>query len=204
MIVIDYGMGNIRSVLNAFESLGAVVRVSRDAADIAGADRLVLPGVGAFGDGMHMLRAAGVIDLLTDVVLTRGKPIIGLCLGMQLFAQRGLEHGTEPGLAWIEGEVVALESPPGRPPVRLPHIGWNDVQRVGDSLLLRGIDDPLFYFVHGYQLLPSAKEIVRGICSHGADFVAVIERGNIFGTQFHPEKSHDNGLRVLRNFLEFA
>ena len=145
-----------------------------------------------------------MIDQLKEMVLSRSKPIIGLCLGMQLFAERGLEHGVEPGLAWIEGEVVALRSPPEGPTVRLPHIGWNDVRPVGDSILLRGIEDPLFYFVHGYQLRPKAKEIVRGICGYGEDFVAVIERGNIFGTQFHPEKSHDNGLRVLKNFLELA
>jgi imidazole glycerol-phosphate synthase subunit HisH len=204
VIVVDYEMGNIRSVLNALESLGAAARVSRDVADIARADRLVLPGVGAFGDGMRKLRAAGVVDRLSEAVLSRGKPIIGLCLGMQLFAERGLEHGVEAGLGWVRGEVVALESPPGAPPIRLPHIGWNDVRPVGDSLLLRGIDDPLFYFVHGYHFVPSMPNVVRGIATHGTDFVAVIESGNIFGTQFHPEKSHDGGRRVLKNFLDLA
>jgi len=200
--IVDYGMGNLRSVSNALRSLGADAAITADPRTLARADAIVLPGVGAFGDGMRNLRAAGFVEALEEEVRRKGKPLLGLCLGLQLLATTGLEHGRHGGLDWVPGVVDRIPIPPDDPAVRLPHIGWNDVRVTRHKGLYDGLGDSQpFYFVHSYALTPEDPGVVTGVCSHGADFVASIEVDNLYATQFHPEKSHGPGLAVLRNFL---
>ena len=198
--VIDYGMGNLRSVTNALRALGSKPLITTDPEDLKSADAIILPGVGAFGDGMRNLRDGGWVEPLEGQVLSGGKPFLGICLGMELLATQSLEHGLHRGLNWIEGLVDRI--PAGEPPVRVPHIGWNDVSFLSSDGLYDGLGTmQTFYFVHGYVLTPADMTIATGMCRYGADFVASVERENIMATQFHPEKSHRAGMRVLRNFL---
>jgi imidazole glycerol-phosphate synthase subunit HisH len=199
--IIDYGLGNLRSVANAFASLDSVVEIVSTPASLTAASHIVLPGVGAFGDGIANLRRGGWTEALEQEVRVRRKPILGICLGMQLLAKVGTEHGSWRGLGWIDATVTRLA--PADQTLRLPHIGWNDVQVVGQPRLLTGLgDSPCFYFVHSYAVVPEDRGVVSGLCDYGASFAASIESGNIFGVQFHPEKSHKAGLLLLKNFLE--
>jgi cyclase len=200
--IVDYGMGNLASVARAFESLYADVTVSDRAEDLRAADRIVLPGVGAFGEGMRNLAARGLIAVLGEEVLTRGKPFLGICLGMQLLARDGDEHGHHEGLGWLKASVRPLETRAAR--VKQLQIGWNDVvPRPGSALFagLRGA--PCFYFVHGYQLVCDDDAVVAAHSHYGTRFVAAIEQDNVFGVQFHPEKSQEPGLTLLRRFLRW-
>jgi glutamine amidotransferase len=196
--VIDYGMGNLGSVRNALRSIGAEEWLAGPG-DIDRATHLVLPGVGAFGDGMANLERLGWLDLLEAAVIERRVPILGICLGMQLLATVGTENGDHKGLGWIDGEVVRL---PATPDARIPHIGWNDVHATRPSLLLEGQPDPVaFYFVHSFALRPDDPTVTTGSTEHGSTFAATVELDNIHGAQFHPEKSHRAGLQLLRSFL---
>lgn len=200
--IIDYGLGNLRSVLGAVEKLGHRGAISADAAELAGCDKLILPGVGAFGDGMGNLRARGLVEPLTEMVRLRRKPILGICLGFQLLAETSEEFGAHEGLGWIPGHVKRIR--PGDADLRVPHVGWNDFERTGDCILFDEVPDPaLFYFVHSYHL-ETDKAITMGTCTYGRPLTAAVQAGNVFGTQFHPEKSQQHGLHVLRNFLERA
>ena len=199
--IIDYGMGNLRSVANAFISLSATVSVARDPNDLAAADMIVLPGVGAFGDGMNNLRSRGWVGALDEEVRQKGKPFLGICLGMQLLATRGMEHGSHEGLNWISGTVERIAC--DDPSIRIPHIGWNDVLFTRNEKLYAGLgESQTFYFVHSYVLLPKDQSLTNGVTSYGVTFAASVETGNICATQFHPEKSHRAGLAVLKNFIE--
>jgi len=199
--IIDYGMGNLRSVANAFEAIGATPEICDRPETIEGADRIVLPGVGAFGDGMESLRKRGWIETLEDEVRRKGKPFLGLCLGLQLLATAGEEHGAHSGLGWIPGKVERF--PDNDPALRVPHIGWNDVVFSEGSRLFEGLGaGGVFYFVHSFVFRPDDPALVSGRCSYGIDFCASVEKDNIFATQFHPEKSQKKGLAVLKNFLK--
>ena len=201
--IVEYGMGNIRSVRNAFEYLNAPLRVLSEAEDIAGCDALVLPGVGAFGDGMKCLRRRGLAEALSEEVLRKGKPFLGLCLGMQLLATKGYEFGEHEGLNWIPGSVVRMDPSAGGGNWRIPHIGWNDVRFSEGSVFFKGLGaSASFYFVHSYVFVPDDSKVVGGKFAYGAEYVASIEHGHIWATQFHPEKSHTTGLKVLRNWIE--
>jgi glutamine amidotransferase len=198
--VISYGMGNLSSVVNAFENIGSRVQILSDPPALSDVSRIVLPGVGAFRDGMENLRSGGWITPLEDSVFGAKKPFLGLCLGMQLLASRGTEHGDWCGLNWVPGTVRRLT--PCDSSIRIPHIGWNNVEIVKECGLYRGAArDPAFYFVHSYVFEPVDPGVVSSYCTHGERFPASIECGNIFGTQFHPEKSQKCGLALLRNFL---
>lgn len=198
--IVDYGMGNLRSVANAFEVLGCPAQISNDPKDLRTAERIVLPGVGAFGDGMHNLRTVGWIDALEEQVRQKGKPFLGLCLGMQLLATTGTEYGIHAGLNWIPGRVERIQS--DDPTLRVPHIGWNDVRFIKKEGLYANLrDSQVFYFVHSYVLRPEDSTVVSGVCFYGIEFAASLEMGNIWATQYHPEKSQKAGLEVLRNFL---
>lgn len=200
VMIIDYGMGNLRSVMNAFESLGCPAQVVHHSEELRMGERIVLPGVGAFGDGMNNLRAGGWLEALEEEVKQKGKLFLGLCLGMQLLATTGTEHGEYAGLGWIPG--VAKRICTSDPMLRVPHIGWNDVRFVKRDGLYAGLgDSQTFYFVHSYVLSPTDPAVVSGLCVHGEEFVASVEADNIFATQFHPEKSQKAGLAVLRNLL---
>lgn len=197
--VVDYKVGNVGSVANAVRSLGCEASVTADAAEICRADRIILPGVGAFATGMANLRELGLVDVLRGEVLDGGKPLLGICLGMQLLAEEGLENGRHQGLGWVPGAVEKLPADVG---LRVPHMGWNDVEAVGAPSLFSSLGaDRNFYFIHSYHLRCRDAADVRGICRYGAPFTAALQRGNIFGLQFHPEKSHKNGLLVLCEFL---
>lgn len=201
VLIIDYGMGNTRSVANAFEALGCTVEISQAPEMLTEAEKIVLPGVGAFGDGMNNLLKLGWVAPLENAVLKKGIPFLGICLGMQLLAQTGTEGGVCAGLNWIEGSVERLPEAP--PAVRIPHIGWNEVTTAGNHAMYRNLSPgTCFYFVHSYAVKPQHAGHSTGTCSHGTEFVASIAHNNIWGTQFHPEKSQKSGLTVLKNFLE--
>jgi glutamine amidotransferase len=198
--IVDYGMGNLRSVRNALELLGASVFVLADPAGLSKVDRVVLPGVGAFGVAMSNLRSAGWDDALPDFVLQKARPFLGLCLGLQLLADRGTEGGEHRGLGLIAGATLRLERAADVP---MPHIGWNEVRPTGTAGILSGVKPgTCFYFVHSYALVPDEPSVVAGVTEYGGqDFVSVIERDNVVATQFHPEKSQKHGLDLLRRFL---
>ena len=192
--IVDYGMGNRRSVEKAFEHVGAEARLTADPDAIRSADGVVVPGVGAFPEAMRRLRALGIDDVLREVEA----PIIGLCLGMQLLFESSDEHEGERGLGLLGGRVVKLDAPG----LKLPHIGWNMVRWRRSSPLTEGLaDEAAFYHVHSYAPLPSDEDVVLGTGEYGTPFVSFVEHRNVFGAQCHPEKSSANGLRVLRNFV---
>ena len=198
--IVDYGMGNLVSVRNALEAVGATVRIVDDGTALANAGAIVLPGVGAFGRGMEGLRERGFVDALELHVREQERPFLGICLGLQLLAERGTEQGEHAGLGWVPGVVRRLDVPPE---LRVPHVGWNEVR--GPSPLLRGIPDGAsFYFVHSYHLTPSNSAIVTGEAEHGERIAAIVDMGNVHAVQFHPEKSHKHGLALLRNFVALA
>ncbi len=198
--IIDYGSGNLRSVAKALERVGATVRVTSEAGDLDEASHIVLPGVGAFADCAAGIKALpGMVERLERAALKGGRPFLGICVGMQLMATAGHEHGRHPGLGWIPGEVVPIE--PG--PLKVPHIGWNE-------LSLTRPDHPVFaalgpgahvYFVHGYQFRPADPAAVVASADYGGPLVAAVARDNLVGTQFHPEKSQAAGLAFLAAFL---
>ncbi len=203
VLIIDYRMGNLRSVANAFAAIGYEPLISDNPEDLGRAERIVLPGVGAFGDGMSNLRSRGWIEALEEEVRRKGKPFLGLCLGMQLLATTGTEHSINAGLGWIPGTVERIRG--DDPAVRVPHIGWDDVHSVNGGRLYAGLNDgQTFYFVHSYVFHPNDSSVISGTCSYGGDFAASVEMANIWATQYHPEKSQKAGLAVLRNFAESA
>lgn len=197
LVIVDYGMGNIGSVCHALDLLGGRYVVSSRVDDIDAADALVLPGVGAFSAAMHNLNALGLVEPLTRQVMERGKPFLGICLGLQLIAQDSVENGYAKGLGWIEGHVLPLE-PEG---LRVPHVGWNGVTVGADQQLFTRVpDDGHFYFDHGFHLSCPA-DLVSATVDYGTPYVAAVRKGNVRAVQFHPEKSQRNGLKLLRNFM---
>jgi glutamine amidotransferase len=201
VVIIDYGMGNLKSVSNALTFLGYQPRIAQDRASLAAADGLVLPGVGAFGEAMQNLRKLDLLGVLNEQVIERKKPILGICLGMQLMALDSEEMGHFEGLGWVDGHVVRIK-PEGS--LRLPHVGWSSVQVRQAEPLFRNIEtEPHYFFDHTYQL-QCAPEHVLATCQYGGEIVAAIRRGNVMATQFHPEKSQVKGLKLLRNFMNYV
>jgi len=201
--IVNYGMGNLRSVQHALEMVGADVQVATHPEDLRTAERLVLPGVGAFGACVRHLRASGLVEALTEEVLHRGKPLLGICLGMQVLAGVGYEMGKHRGLGWIPAVVQRFEVE--LLGLKVPHVGWNEVILQRHTPLFHGLQrDPTFYFVHSYHLVPDTPEVTLASCDYGIRFTAAILRDNIFACQFHPEKSQHNGLRLLENFLAWS
>ncbi len=197
--IIDYGMGNLRSVQKAFQYIGCEALLTRDAAQIAAASHVVLPGVGAFGDAMDNLRALDLIAPIHDAVRS-GRPFLGICVGLQLLFEESEEMGRHAGLGIFPGKVVQL-----RISGKVPHIGWNQIHRKKESPLLAGLpEDGFAYFVHSYYAVPTDPSLVLATTDYEIDFLSVAGRQNVFGIQFHPEKSQDNGLRILKNFAEMV
>ncbi|MEY4591816.1 MAG: hypothetical protein RIR18_711 [Pseudomonadota bacterium] len=199
--VIDYGMGNLWSVISALKYLGADCVISSNPQEVVGADMLLLPGVGSFRKAMEALQERGLVDAINEAVLVRQRKILGICLGMQLFAEVGTEDGQCLGLGFIPGTIerFSVEETRG---LKIPHVGFNSVEAPAESRLFSGLTPRAdFYFVHSYRLLTGNLAGKCGICHYGVDFVATYEHQNIFATQFHPEKSQTNGLRLLSNFL---
>lgn len=197
--LIDYGAGNLRSVENALSAAGAGdIAVTADPDLIAAADRIVLPGVGAFGACMGALSAIdGMVPAMTDAVLTRGTPFLGICVGMQLLADRGEEHGSHPGLGWIAGTVAAI---PPADRLKVPHMGWNDVLPAAPHPLIEAGEA---YFLHGYHFAADDPADLLAATDHGGTLAAAVGRGTVVGVQFHPEKSQAYGLAFLSRFLEW-
>lgn len=197
--IVDYGVGNLRSVQKALERVGATAIVTSDPADLDAARGIVLPGVGAFGDGMEHLRARGLVDPVLRQV-SRGKPLLGICLGMQLLYEESEEMGHHQGLGLLPGRVVRF--PEGE--LKVPHIGWNQLQKTGDNparRLLAGVAAGAYaYFVHSYYVQPDDPADVVATTEYGLAFASVVGRDRIFGAQFHPEKSQEVGLRLLQNY----
>lgn len=201
--VIDYGLGNLVSVAAAIARLNCKVRVSPDPEALSACDKLILPGVGAFGDGMAKLEERALVDPLTRLVKTEEKPILGICLGAQLLGLTSDEFGLNRGLGWINTRCRRL-SPDG-PDLRVPHIGWNDLIQLRDDPLFTDIPrNALFYYVHSYFIEPTDNDIVIGQCDYGGRITSVLRYRNIWATQFHPEKSQRHGLTLLRNFINIT
>lgn len=199
--VVDTARANIASVCTALDWLGADVQLCHRPEEVLSADQLVLPGVGAFADGMAHLRASGLVEALEEAKGI-GRPILGICLGMQLMARRSEEGGDHQGLAWFEADVCRLDPPDHS--CRVPHVGWNDARHRTDSPLFAGLPEaPDFYFVHSYQVVCDDEADVDATCTHGTTVTAAIRHENVAGVQFHVEKSQDHGLRLLENFLRW-
>jgi glutamine amidotransferase len=200
-VIVDYGMGNLHSVVSALRYLGVDPAVSGDPAVVQGADMLVLPGVGSFRKAMGRLETSGLADAMREAVLARKRKIIGICLGQQLMAEYGTEEGGANGLGFFPGVVDRIPAPASGT-LKVPHVGFNKVRFEAESRLFRGFDVPVdCYFVHSYRLEVQARPGLAALCDYGGDFVAAYEHENIFCTQFHPEKSQTNGLKILSNFL---
>ena len=200
IVIVDYGMSNTMSVKNSLRALGAEVTISREKSVIESASHIILPGVGAFADGMRNLQEFGLIETLRRVVFDMKKPFLGICLGMQMLATTGEENGSQKGLGFIPGVCRRLRV--DETTFRVPHIGWNDVEVVQKDPLFTGIEQPIFYFDHGYHLSPQDTSIIIGATDYGEKFAAAIKRDNIYGVQFHPEKSQHAGMTLLGNFLD--
>ncbi len=202
LAIIDYQMGNVGSLQNALNLLGAKALITNKSKDIKRSTHIFLPGVGAFGEGIKKLKDLGLIKILEEEVFGQKKPFLGICLGMQLLGEEGQEDGPNPGLGWIKGKTKFLNI--SDKIYRLPHIGWNDVQIKKSSPIFDSITSPTFYFVHSYFLLPEENELVTATCTYGKRFPVAIQKNNIFGVQFHPEKSQKDGLKLLKNFLSLT
>jgi glutamine amidotransferase len=211
--IIDYGSGNLHSAAKAFERAAResgsplAVKVTSKPEEVRAAERIVLPGVGAFADCRRGLVAIpGMIEVLEESVRRRGRPFLGICVGLQLMAERGLEHGLTPGLGWIEGEVRAIE--PSDPSLKIPHMGWNTLKLVRDHALFEGIptgDAGLnAYFVHSYHLVPSRADALVATTDYAGPITAFVAKDNVAGSQLHPEKSQRLGLALIANFLKWA
>lgn len=204
IVIVDYKMGNVGSILNMLKKIGAPAIVSSDPRDIERADKLILPGVGAFDNGMANLGQMGFMSELNDKVLNEKTPVLGICLGMELLT-RGSEEGKLPGLGWIAADTIRFRFDQKSNGLKIPHMGWNSTDVVRADSLFKGLDgEARFYFVHSYHVVCHNEDDVLARTHHGYDFVAAVQRDNIFGTQFHPEKSHRYGMRVLKNFVELA
>jgi glutamine amidotransferase len=211
--IVDYGSGNLRSAAKAIEraarETGADdrVRVTSSPREVAEADRIVLPGVGAFADcRAGLYGVAGMVETLQRAVIEQGKPFLGICVGMQLMATRGVEYGVHAGLDWIKGDVVRIEpkATTGKDRLKIPHMGWNELYALRPHALLEGIAaHDHAYFVHSFQLKASRPETVLALTDYGGPITAMVGRDNLVGTQFHPEKSQATGLRLIANFLRW-
>jgi glutamine amidotransferase len=199
IVIVDYGMGNLRSVEKGFAKVGHQATVTSDARQIAAADKVVLPGVGAFRDAIGELRRQHLVGPLREAI-DAGKPFLGICLGLQLLMDVSYEDGQYEGLGVIPGSVVRFDVPAG---LKVPHMGWNRIRRRRQPPLLAGIDDDAFvYFVHSYYVAPRDDGVVATETDYGGPFTSMIWRDNLYATQFHPEKSQATGLRILKNFAE--
>ena len=203
-MIIDYKMGNMGSILNMLKRIGVQAIVSSLPEDILRADKLILPGVGAFDNGMVNLKESGLLSVLSKKVLAKKTPILGICLGMQLLTRRSAEGRLE-GLGWIGADTVRFKFDREESTLKIPHMGWNTVMFKPGSILSSGLEsEARFYFVHSYHVVCDREEDVVGTTSHGYEFVSAVQKNNIYGVQFHPEKSHKFGLQLLKNFVELV
>lgn len=200
--IVNYGLGNIRAFLNVYKRLNVEVKTAENAEDLRSASKVILPGVGSFDQAMELLEQSGMRETLDDLVLRERVPVLGVCVGMQVLA-RTSDEGVAQGLGWIEGRVKALKSLKSVETLPVPHMGWNDVRPLsGNRLFDRLNSDARFYFLHSYYLHCDREEDAIAVSRYGTDFCCAVNSANIFGVQFHPEKSHHFGTRLLKNFAE--
>lgn len=199
--LIDYNMGNLQSVSNAFEKLGVSVKIIQKAEEIAACDKIILPGVGAFKDAMQCLKEREMDEAIRDFA-TSHKPLLGICLGMQLLFESSVEFGKSVGLGLIEGEIVQFDTSRFQSRFKVPHMGWNELFITQKSALFKGMPEAFYlYFVHSFHAQCDEKYII-GKTMYGYEFPSAVQKNNVYGFQPHPEKSHDNGLKILKNFVE--
>ncbi|MFC1703605.1 imidazole glycerol phosphate synthase subunit HisH [Candidatus Omnitrophota bacterium] len=202
IIIVDYGMGNLRSILYKLQKLQLDAAISSKTNDIESADRLILPGVGNFAEGMKNLEKDSLLTVLNKMVLEKKTPVLGICLGMQLFAKKS-EEGNVEGLGWIDAEVKKFNFDGLNASLRIPHVGWNTINlKQEHSFLVDGTHEQRFYFTHSYHMCCYSQDDVVATTHYGYEFVSVVSKNNIFGSQFHPEKSHKSGFEVVRRFAE--
>lgn len=198
--IVDYGLGNIAAFASVYNKANVKVSIARTAEDLKDASRLILPGVGHFDHAMRLLQQSGMREALEEMVLGSKIPVIGVCVGMQMLA-RSSEEGELPGLGWIAADVRSFKSQEEMKQISVPHMGWNDVRPLTPSPLFSGLEsDARFYFLHSYFMSCDRGEDVLATCSYGFDFACAVQSSNVYGVQFHPEKSHRFGDRLLRNF----
>lgn len=200
--IVDYGLGNIAAFLNMYKRMNLPARAVRTADDLATAERIILPGVGAFDHAMELLDRSGMRETLDRLVVEERKPVMGVCVGMQILTD-GSDEGVAAGLGWIPGRARAFTEHPESASLPQPHMGWNDVEPGTGRRLFAGLEgDTRFYFLHSYYVEPSSDNDIAATADYGHNFACAIHRGNVWGVQFHPEKSHHWGAAVLRNFAE--
>ncbi|HLC96362.1 MAG TPA: imidazole glycerol phosphate synthase subunit HisH [Candidatus Nanoarchaeia archaeon] len=200
IVVVDYGTANLKSVANAIDLLGHEVKISKKVQDLEQAERIVLPGVGTFAEGMKNLIDLKLKDALVSEIIQKKKPFLGICLGLHLLATTGYEGGITPGLNFIPGEVKQFDLKG----LRIPHMGWDQVSfRKQIPLWDEVKDNTDLYFVHKYHFIPKNAEDIAAVCDYGGEFVTAVQKDNIFATQFHPEKSQEDGLKILENFCRW-
>jgi glutamine amidotransferase len=200
--IVDYGLGNILAFANVYKRLGIPVAIVKDASELTSATKLILPGVGAFDHAMQLLMQSGMRDALDEMVISRGVPVLGVCVGMQILAATS-EEGHLPGLGWVPGKVRAFRSNEQSARMPLPHMGWNDIRTHGASALFEGLgSDARFYFLHSYYFQCDHDEDISAETEYGTRFSCAVQKKNVFGVQFHPEKSHKFGTQLLKNFAD--
>jgi glutamine amidotransferase len=197
--IIDYGMGNVASVQKALNLLNVESTITAEHSQIRDAEYILLPGVGSFMQGMKNLAERGLDSLLTEEVIHKGKKFMGICLGMQMVMEQGTEPVPNPGLGWIKGSVKRFELQG----LRVPHMGWNNIKVINDTFY-KDLEAKDFYFIHSYHVMPEDRQVVAATVDYGSEVVASIQKGNIFATQFHPEKSQTAGLAVLKSYFANA
>ncbi len=199
--LVDYGLGNIQAFANIYRRLNIAVVVADTADKLARAEKIILPGVGAFDWAMTLLNESGMRACLDNLVLVQKRPVLGVCVGMQMMA-RSSDEGELPGLGWLDAEVKRFDEARFLQQTHLPHMGWNDVQPCAMGCLFKGISAPRFYFLHSYYFAPANPDDVLAVTDYNGSYASAVRSGNIFGTQFHPEKSHQWGIALLKNFAE--
>ena len=202
--IVDYNSGNISSVINSFKEVSedqVNIKVTSDLEIIKSSDKVVLPGQGSFKSCIDALKNInGLVDTLNEFVLTNKKPLFGICVGLQMFADVGYEEIETNGLSWIPGKVSKIDNQKGK--YKLPHIGWNELNIVKDSKIFKGLENnPHMYFVHSYEFIPDDKNVITATTDYSTNIICAVEKDNIFGTQFHPEKSDNDGLKIIKNFI---
>lgn len=199
--VVDYGLGNVQAFLNIYKRLNIPAMAIRTAGALADAERVILPGVGSFDWAMARLNSSGMREALDEQVLNKRHPVLGVCVGMQMLARRS-EEGRLPGLGWIPADVKRFDENGFTQKTHLPHMGWNDVAPRAVDSLFRSMEAPRFYFLHSYYFMPDNSEQILATTDYNGEFASAVRAGHVYGTQFHPEKSHQWGIQLLRNFAE--
>ena len=201
--MVDYGLGNTQAFANAYRRMGIETLIVSSPTDLRRASKIILPGVGSFDWAIRCLEQSGLRDALDEEVLGAKKPVLGVCVGMQMMALSS-EEGTASGLGWIDASVVKFEVELLKKKLDLPHMGWNDVKPMTENTLFRGLQNPQYYFLHSYYMIPEKLEHTLATSNYGVEFASAVFKDNVFGTQFHPEKSHEWGGKLLKNFAELS